>query len=188
LFGSLWQKWAIQLEEEAISEKDSNAKMFEEESTADDSKGISEDARGLGPGQTGPFAIGLVDMIVGEGGLEVPGLVPTKYESLLLMRAWAGEILDLDFGFFLYGSVGSSEWRTREYANRRTIATSIGEEEVKKAFKQAEREFAKGVDQRAWTVFIEGTKEEQEAFQQEVQEKFEAIPLNGLNVRRSGSL
>jgi hypothetical protein len=120
------------LEEEAMPEENNNEKMSEAESTADDSRKLSEDARGLGPRQTGPFTIGLVDIIVGEGGLEVPGLVPTKYETLLLVRAWAGEILHLDFGFFLYGSVGSAEWRTREYANRRlsTIAKSIGEEEA----------------------------------------------------------
>jgi hypothetical protein len=163
-----------------MSEENNNEKMSEAESTADDSRKLSEDARGLGPRQTGPFAFGLVDMIVGEGGLEVSGLVPTKYETLLLVRAWAGEILDLDFGFFLYGSVGSSEWRTREYANRRlnTIAKAIGEEEVKRAFKQAEQEFAKGVGQRAWKIFMEGTKEEQESFQQEVQENLARDPAS----------
>jgi hypothetical protein len=161
-----------------MSEENKNAKMSEPQSTADDSKKLSEDARGLGPWQAGRFRIGAVDMIVGEGGLEVPGFVATKYETLLLVRAWAGEILDLDFGFFLYGSVGSSEWRTREYANRRlnTIAKSIGEEEVKKAFKQAEEAFAKGVDPQAWKIFMEGTKEEQERFQQEVQEKCAGHP------------
>ena len=78
--------------------------------------------------------IGVVDMIIGDGGLEVPGFVATKNETLQLVRYWAGEILDLDIGFFLYGSVGSSEWRTRQFANRRlnTIAESIGEEEVKR--------------------------------------------------------
>src|SRR5580704_11744699 len=92
-----------------------------------------------------------------------------------ILRSRTGKIrnLDRDFGFFLYGSVGSSEWRIREYANRRlnTIAKAIGEEEVKKAFKHAEPEFAKGVDQRAWKIFREGTKEEQESFQEEVQKK-----------------
>jgi hypothetical protein len=98
-----------------------------------------------------------------------------------LVRYWAGEILDLDFGFFLYGSVGSSEWRTREYANRRlnTIAKSIGEEEVKKVFKQAEEAFAKGVDPQAWKIFVEGTKkEEQETFQEEVQKKLAGDPAS----------
>jgi hypothetical protein len=44
---------------------------------------LSEDARGLGPTQAGPFAIGLVDEIVGEGGVEVPEFVATKYELLV---------------------------------------------------------------------------------------------------------
>lgn len=163
-----------------MSEENKNSKISEPESTADDSQKLSEDARGLGPRQTGPLMSGLVDMIVGEGGLEVPGLAPTKYETLLLVRSWAAEILDLDFGFFLYGSVGSSEWRTREYANRRlnTIAKSIGEEAVKKAFKQAEETFAKGVDPQAWKIFMEGTKEEQESFQEEVQKKLAGDPAS----------
>ena len=34
------------------------------------------------------------------------------------------------------------------------------------------QEFAKGVDQRAWKIFMEGTKEEKESFQEKVQEKW----------------
>ena len=62
---------------------------------------IGQDAAGLGPMRLGSIAIGLVDEIVGEGGVEVPGLVDTKYESLLLVRHWAAEIIDLDFDYFL---------------------------------------------------------------------------------------
>lgn len=161
------------LEEEAMSEENNNEKMLEARSTADESKRLSEDARGLGPSETGMFVIGLVDSIVGEDGAEVPELVATKYESLVLVRHWATEIIDLDFMYFLYGCTGSSEWRTRVYANRRlnTLANVIGDEEVTKAFRQAEDAFGKSVDQRAWKIFMEGTKEEQERFQQEVQEK-----------------
>jgi hypothetical protein len=167
-------------EEEAMSEENNNAKMSEPESTADDSRKLSEDARGLGPRQAGRIRIGVLDMIVGESGLEVPGYKTTKYETLQLVRHWAGEILGLDFGFFLYGSVGSSEWRIREYANRRlnTIAKSIGEEEVKKAFKQAEEAFAKGADPQAWKIFMEDTREEQESFQEEVQRKLAGDPAS----------
>jgi hypothetical protein len=73
----------------------------------------------------------------------------------------------------VYGSTGSSEWRTREFANRRlnTISKYIGNEEVKKASQDAEQAFGNGVDQRAWKIFMEGTQEEQERFQQEVQEQ-----------------
>jgi hypothetical protein len=160
------------LEEKAMSEEGNNAEMSDARDAAEETKKLSEDARGLGPGQAGRIRIGVVDMIVGEGGLEMPGLVTTKNETLQLVRYWANEIVGLDFTFFLYGCVGSSDWRIREYACRRldTIAKSIGEEEVKKVFAQAEQDFGKGVDQRAWKIFMEGTKEEQERFQDEVME------------------
>jgi hypothetical protein len=96
-----------------------NAKTSEAPSTADDTKKLSEDAGGLGPRQAGPYRIGVVDMIVGEGGVEVPGFVATKNDTLRLVRYWATEIIHLDFAFFLYGSSGSPEWRTREFTNRR---------------------------------------------------------------------
>jgi hypothetical protein len=83
------------------------------------------------------------------------------------------EIIDLDFTFFLYACTGSSEWRNREFANRRLNAISrvIGREEVTKTFREAEQAFGTGVDQKAWKIFMEGTKEEQERFQEEVQER-----------------
>jgi hypothetical protein len=160
----------LTLKEEVMLEENENAKMSKAKSTVDDSKKLSEDARGLGPMHAGSIVIGLVDEIVGEGGVEVPGCVATQYEWLQIVKLRAAEMIDLDFSYFLYGCTGSSEWRTREYANRRlkTIAKSIGEEEVKKAFKQAEQEFARTVDQRAWKIFAEGTKEEQECFQEEI--------------------
>lgn len=56
--------------------------------------------------------------------------MPTKNEMLQLVRYWATEIIHLDFSFFLYGITGSSEWRTREFANRRlnTIRKLIGQQ------------------------------------------------------------
>jgi hypothetical protein len=69
-----------------MSEENNNAKMSEPESRADDSRKLSEDAQGLGPGQAGRIRIGVVDMIVGEGGLEVPGFVATKTKSC----SWCG--------------------------------------------------------------------------------------------------
>jgi hypothetical protein len=128
------------MEGERMSEENNSAKISEAENTSDETKKLSEDARGLGPSQVGPIMIGVVDMIVGDGGVEVPGFVATKNEMLQLARYWAKKIIDLDFVFFLYGSTGSSEWRTNEFANRRlnTISKLIGEEEVTNAFRQAE--------------------------------------------------
>jgi hypothetical protein len=157
-----------------MSEDINNSETTQAGNTADANKQkLSEDAGGLGPMQVGNFVIGVVDEIVGEGGVEVPGCVVTKYELIKIVKHWAAEIIELDFDYFLYGSTGSTEWRIREYAERRlnTIAKSIGEEEVRKAVTEAKVDFAKGVDQRAWKIFTEGTKEEQERFQHEVQEK-----------------
>ncbi len=115
----------------------------------------------------------MVDEIVGEGGVEVPGCVVTKYELIQIVKHWAAEIVDQDFSYFLDGCTGSSEWRIREYANRRlnTIAKSIGDAEVTKAFRQVEDDFGKKVDARAWKIFKEGTQEERESFQHEAEEK-----------------
>jgi hypothetical protein len=60
---------------------------------------LSNDARGLGPRVAGGFAIGHVDEIVGDGGLEVPGFVATKKEILQIVRYWAMEIVHLDWFF-----------------------------------------------------------------------------------------
>jgi len=154
-------------------EENNDAEKSTKESTEDETKQLSLDAQGLGPRQAGPFTVGFVDMIVGKRGLEVPGFVATKDEILQLVRYWATEIIGLDFDFFLYGSSGSTEWRIHVFANRRlaTISKVLGEEEVTKAVMQAKEDFAKTVDQRAWKVFTTGTKEEQEHFQDEVQEK-----------------
>ena len=139
----------------------------------DDTKKLTEDALGLGPRHVGPFTIGIVDMIVGDGGLEMPGFVATKNEILQLAQYWATKIINLDFLLFLYGCSGSSEWRTVAVANRRLdrISTLIGEEEVTKAWREAEQAFATGVDQQAWKIFTEGTQADREGFQQEVQEE-----------------
>lgn len=156
-----------------MSEENNNEKISETERTVNDSQKLTEDAQGLGPKEVGPFRIGVVDMIVGEGGAEVPAFVATKNEILQLAMYWATKIIDLDFTFFVYGSSGSSEWRTREFATRRldTICELIGEEEVTKTIRLAEEAFGQGVGQRAWRIFTEGTEEEQEQFRQRVQEK-----------------
>jgi hypothetical protein len=55
------------LEEEAMPEKDSNAKMSEVESTADETKKLSEDARDLGPRQEGLVRFGVATMSTRAG-------------------------------------------------------------------------------------------------------------------------
>src|SRR5579863_7589136 len=118
-----------------MGKEDNKTDAREAGSAAGNAKRLSDDARSLGPMRVGMFAVGHVDKVVGEGGTEVPGFVPTKNELLQLVRYWATEIIDVDWFHFAYASTGPSEWRTREFANRRlnTISQFIGEEEVKKA-------------------------------------------------------
>jgi hypothetical protein len=136
---------------------------------------LSEDAQGLGPTRAGSFIIGRVDNIVGEGGAEVAGYTPTRNELLQLARYWFIKIIDLDFTHFLYGCTGSSEWRTRQFANRRLnrIAELIGHDDTTEALEDAKKDYSLRVDQRAWRIFVAGSREEQEALQSEVQARME---------------
>ena len=125
----------------------------------------------MGPREADPFTIGFAEAIVGEEGLEVLGYVVTRNEILELVRYWATEIFQLDFAYFLYFLY--SEWRTYQYSQPRlnTISELIGGEKVAEACRQAEQAFSRRVDERAWRIFTEGTQEEREQFQKEMDEK-----------------
>jgi hypothetical protein len=105
-----------------MSRENNNSETSETRRSTDGTKKFSEDAFGLGPRQVGPIGIGVVDMIVSDGGVEVPGFVVTKNEMLQPVRYWAKKIIDLDFVFLLNGG-------------KNTISELIGEEEVTKAFR-----------------------------------------------------
>lgn len=100
--------------------------------------------------------------------------VPTRHELIQLVKYWATLDLDDLFHFFLLGQTGSSESRRDAFARRRIcrIAKLLGEEGVRKAIAEAEEEFGKTIDPGAWTIFKDGTPEEQEAFQDEVLRSF----------------
>ena len=61
--------------------KTTTRKMSEPESTADETKKLSKDARGLGPNQAGLIRIGVVEMIVTEGGWRRQDSWPRKTKS-----------------------------------------------------------------------------------------------------------
>jgi hypothetical protein len=159
--------------EPALNTQEANDGRGSKDGDGKTSPKLTEDSQGLGVTRTGSYVIGHVDEIVGQSGVAVPGFVATKFEVLQIAKYWATEIVDLDFDYFLYGCTGSSEWRRREFADRRlnTISKFIGTLEVRVAFREAEQAFAKGIDPRTWKIFTEGTKEEQERFQREVQQE-----------------
>jgi hypothetical protein len=132
------------------------------------------DSEGLGCWGNEKFTVGYVSEVNGPDSEEVPDFVPIRHELIQLVKYWATLDLDDLFDFFLYGQTGSSERRRVAFARRRInrIATVLGEGEVRKAVEEAEQEFSKTIDPRAWSIFKNGTPEEQEAFQDEVLRSF----------------
>jgi hypothetical protein len=121
----------------------------------------------------------------GPDSAEVLNFAPTRYELIQLVKHWATIVIDDSFVCFLYQQhSSSSERRRRAFAGRRInrIATVLGEEAVEKAINEAEEEYSKPVSPRAWSIFKNGTEEEWQAFQDEVQSA-----LNQKDAERKGA-
>ena len=114
--------------------------------------------------------MGYVSEVNGADSAEVPNFVPTRHELIQLVKYWTTLVLDDEFFIFLYGQPGSREIRCIPFGRRRInrIATVLEEEAVQRAINEAEEEFSKTVSPRAWSIFKNGTTEEQKAFQDEV--------------------
>lgn len=132
------------------------------------------DSEGLGISGNGRITIGYVSEVNGSDSGEVPDFVPTRHELVQLIKYWATVDLENEFYFFLYTQTGSNDSRRGAFARRRIsrIATILGEEEVRKAIEEAGQEYSKKTDPRAWSIFKDGTPEEQDAFQEEVLRSF----------------
>jgi hypothetical protein len=132
------------------------------------------DSEGLGISGNGKITIGYVSEVNGPDSGEVPDFIPTRHELIQLVEYWATIDLDDLFHFFLLGQTGSAERRRVEFARHRIcrIAAILGEEEVRKAIEEAEQKYSKTIDPRAWSIFKDGTPEEQDAFQEEVLRSF----------------
>jgi hypothetical protein len=131
------------------------------------------DSEGLGFWGNQGFTVGYVDEVNGPNSVEMPDFMPTRYELIQLAKYWATIVIDLRFDYFLYGQTGSSEYRRSVFAKRRIarIAEILGQEEVNKMIDHAYEEYGKNQNARAWSIFLNGTPEEQEAFQDEIQQR-----------------
>lgn len=131
------------------------------------------DSEGLGFWSNRGFTIGYVDEVNGPNSDEMPEFVPTRYELIQLAKYWTTIVIDLRFDYFLYTQTGSSEWRLDAFAWRRVgrIGEILGQDEINKVIDQAYEEYGKKQDPRAWSIFLTGTPEEQQAFQDEIQQK-----------------
>jgi hypothetical protein len=138
-----------------------------------ESKGTNRDADGLGPMAVGPIIIGKVDAIHGETGKEVPEFPATGHELIQLAKYGMLERIECDFDWFLFQSIGSTEWRWSEYIDRRLdrLYQVLGREMMRKAQEDAVALFRQrhpDITDEDWRAFTEGTDDEQEAWQERV--------------------
>ena len=79
------------------------------------SVGANRDTEGLGTMAVGPFIMGSVDAINGEGGREVPEFVATRHELKQLAAYWAEERLVQDDAIVSfrkrYPKITDEDWR-----------------------------------------------------------------------------
>jgi len=149
--------------------------------TATEKREPCPDSEGLGYWGNEQFVVGYVDEVSGPNSVEMPEFVATRYELIQLAKYWATIVIDLRFDYFLDGATGSSEYRLSAFANRRVarIVEILGEEEINKVIDQAYEEYGKEPDPTAWSIFLNGTQEEKEAFQDEIQQRInEQIELD----------
>lgn len=139
--------------------------------TTQETNQLSADSDDLGPLVAGPFQIGALDEVNGEGGIEVPDFVPTRNELLQLVKYWERVTLEIEYFWFLYQQTGSTDIRMRPFALRRInrIADVLGEEAVKQAIEEVYEEFRKREDPRLWDIFLNGSDEDREAVASEIQ-------------------
>jgi hypothetical protein len=131
----------------------------------------------LGPMKAGPFLIGCVDEVNGQGAQEVSGYPLTRHELLILVRHWYEADLDNDIFCFLHQCSGSREIRIGPYASRRLarIKAILGEDAVQKVVDQVLAEMRKDLGAETWQIITEGTEEERDRLQEEVQQAFEYL-------------
>lgn len=120
------------------------------------------------PSYLKPF--GFTDEVNGRGAEAIPTFHATRHELLQIVKYWQKALLDSQYFAFLYNTIGSRDLRLRPFAYKRIsrIAELVGEEAVTEAVREAESEFAKTVDSRAWHIFCNGTTAEREEFLDEV--------------------
>jgi hypothetical protein len=116
------------------------------------------------PAATGPWALGCVDEVNGEGAEEVRSYVPTRHELRVLLRHWAEIAESLEFFMALY-EAGSTEVRLRPFAYLRIsrIGQYLGDDSVRAVNVEVEQKFATAIT-TAWIARYEGDREEQDRF------------------------
>ena len=114
-----------------------------------------------------------MDEVNGPGAEEIWGFTPTHHELIQIVKYWTEVWLDLDYFMFLHSQTGSDWLRKSHFAHRRVgrIAEILGADEVKKNIDEVYAEFGKTGNKRYWDIFLNGTEEQREEIQEEIQRK-----------------
>lgn len=115
------------------------------------------------------FRIGFVEEVNGPGAAEVVGFIPTRHELLELARYWANVAVEIEYCWFLFEQVGSSDMRRQPFAWRRVsrIQELLGAD-VEKVVDKVYEEYGKKQEPRYWGAFLHGNDEEREAIHKEI--------------------
>ena len=126
-----------------------------------------------------PFPIAAVEEVNGTGAAEVVGFVPTRHELLELARYWAKVAVDIEYLWFLYQQVGSSDLRRQPFAWSRVgrIQELLGDD-VSKIVDKVYEEYGRKQEPKYWDVFLNGTDEQRQAVQEEIVRAIEEKDLN----------
>ena len=100
--------------------------------------------------------IGLVDHVNGLQAKACPEYTPTRHELQQLAKYWIERILDLDFYWYHTQCTGSSEWREREFAERRLnrLSRVLGRDVVQELEADVCDELRKRFGAESWDSFI----------------------------------
>ncbi len=125
------------------------------------------DNEGLMPSSGNRIIIGYVYEANGAGSKEMPEYVPTRHELTELLKYWARRVIDISWFEFVYSATGSYELRLKPFAYSRMericelLDDGEGDEIVRETFEK----FGKELDKEAWDIFMNGTEEQWEEFQ-----------------------
>jgi len=103
---------------------------------------------------------------------EVPEFVPTRQELIQLVKYWVEEVIKVDYDQFITGWFDGSQARLVILASHRInrIAGLLGKKAVDQSIDQVYAEFGEKQEKRHWDIFLNGTKEQRDAVQDEFRE------------------
>ena len=117
--------------------------------------GPLDDSEGLGPRRCGPFVLGVVDEVNGEGASPCPGFVPLRHELLALASYWANTLLFIETTFFYEQQIGSNDTQIIRWAHCRLdeIADVLGPQAVDEAISVVAKQYREQMGEKDWAIF-----------------------------------